>query len=333
MSSITISARAEAHPNLRPLNVLRDLSAVADLIETCFSSTMDSDGMQYVRDMRRAGKDNSFIKWANHAVETTSLPLSGYVWEESGRIVGNASLIPFRHKKQRTYLIANIAVHPDHRRKGIARSLTERAIKHAREKKVDNIWLHVRDDNPGAIELYTKLGFVERARRTSWQAHTDAHAPTIQTDIAITSRNPNDWQTQLNWLSHLYPEALAWHRNWTFASLRPGLWNWLYLLFVDINVRQWAAVKKSNPFTGSEAGIMEAALAWIPYGRGESLFAATGEGSDPDALTALLIQARRELSHSYSTLAFEFPTGRFDSAIQSAGFKSLRTLIWMQATS
>jgi ribosomal protein S18 acetylase RimI-like enzyme len=333
MASITISARAEAHPNLRPLNVLRDLSAVADLIETCFSSTMDSDGKQYVQDMRRAGKDNSFVRWANHAAETTSLPLSGYIWEENGRIVGNASLIPFRHKKQRTYLIANIAVHPDYRRKGIARSLTERAIRHAREKKVDNIWLHVRDDNPGAIELYTKLGFVERARRTSWQAHTDPHAQNLQTDFVITGRNPNDWQTQLNWLSRLYPDPLAWHRNWTFNSLRPGLWNWLYLLFVDINIRQWAAVKKSHPSTGSASGTMETALAWIPYGRGEALFAATGEGSDPDALTALLIQARRDLSHSYSNIALEFPTGDFDNAIQAAGFKPLRTLIWMQATS
>ena len=323
MSSITISARADAHPSLRPLNVLRDLSAVADLIELCFSSTMDSEGKQYVQDMRRAGKDNSFIKWANHAAETTSLPLSGYVWEENGKVVGNASLIPFRHNKQRIYLIANIATHPDHRRKGIARALTERAVQHAHEKKVNNIWLHVREDNPGAIELYTKLGFVERARRTSWQAGTDSRVPTLQTDIAVTGRNPSDWQTQLNWLLRLYPEPLAWHRNWAFAALRPGLWNWLYLLFVDMNIHQWAAVKKNK---------MEAALAWIPYGRGESLFAATGEGSDPDALTALLLQARRELSHSYPNIALEFPAGEFDSAIRAAGFKSLRTLIWMQAT-
>ena len=244
MSSITLSARANPHPNLRPLSVLRDLPAVADLIEVCFSSTMDSEGKRYVQDMRRAGKDNSFIQWANRAAETTSLPLSGYVWEENGKIVGNASLIPFRHKKQRIYLIANIATHPDYRRKGIARALTERAMQHAREKKVNNIWLHVREDNPGAIDLYTKLGFVERARRTSWQASTDSYAPTLQTDITITSRNPNDWQTQLNWLSRLYPDLLSWHRNWTFTPLRPGLWNWLYLLFVDMNIKQWTAVKK-----------------------------------------------------------------------------------------
>jgi ribosomal protein S18 acetylase RimI-like enzyme len=321
MSSITVPARLDAHSNLRPLNVLRDLPAVADLIETCFSSTMDSDGRQYVQDMRRAGNDNSFINWANRAIESTSLPLSGYVWEENGRIVGNTSVIPFKHNKQRVYLIANVAVYPEYRRKGIARALTQRAIEHAREKQIDNIWLHVRDDNPGAYELYRQLGFVERARRTSWQAHTDTHTHPLPRDIVISDRHPDHWTTQLNWLSQLYPEHLAWHRNWSFSSLRPGLWNWLYLLFVDLNIRQWAAVKK---------GKLEAALAWIPYGRGESLFLAAGEESDPDAVTALLLQASRELSHSYLNIALEFPVAKFDDAIRSAGFTPIRTLVWMQ---
>jgi len=324
MSSITLSARTEPHPHLRPLSILRDLPAVADLIEMCFSSTMDSEGKRYVQDMRRAGSDNSFIKWANHAAETTSLPLSGYVWEENSKIVGNASLVPFRHNRQRIYLIANVATHPDFRRHGIARALTERAMQHAREKKVDNIWLHVREDNPGAMELYSKLGFIERGRRTSWQATTDPHTPILKSDINIKNRHPNDWPTQLNWLSRLYPDSLAWHRNWSLNSLRPGLWNWLYLLFVDINVRQWTAVRKDQ---------MEAALSWIPSGRGESLFAATGEQSDPAALTALLLQARRELAHFHPNIALEFPSGEFDGAILAAGFKSVRTLIWMQATS
>ncbi|MBI5965619.1 MAG: GNAT family N-acetyltransferase [Chloroflexi bacterium] len=323
MASFTISARAEQHANLRPLSILRDLPAVADLIEMCFSNTMDNEGKRYVQDMRRAGKDNSFLRWANRAAESTSLPLTGYIWEENGKIIGNASLVPFRNRKHRVYLIANVAVHPDHRRNGIARALTERAMRHAHEKKVSNIWLHVRDDNPGAIELYAKLGFVERARRTSWQAVTDSYAPTLKTDIAITNRHPRDWQTQLNWLSRLYPDLLAWHRNWTFASLRPGLWNWLYLLFVDMNVRQWTAVRNDR---------MEAALAWIPDGRGESLYPAISDRSDPEALTALLLQARRDLSPFYPRISLEFPSTEFDGAILAAGFKSLRTLIWMQAT-
>ncbi len=323
MASFTISAHAEQPANLRPLSILRDLPAVADLIEMCFSSTMDNDGKRYVQDMRRAGNDNSFLKWANRAADSTSLPLTGYIWEENGKIIGNASLVPFRNNKQRVYLIANVAVHPDHRRKGIARILTERAMQHAHEKKINNIWLHVRDDNPAAIDLYTQLGFVERARRTSWQAVTDSYAPILQTDIAITNRHPRDWQTQLNWLSRLYPDLLAWHRNWTFASLRPGFFNWLYLLFIDMNIRQWTAVRKDQ---------MEAALAWIPDGRGEYLFPAISDRSDPVALTALLLQARRDMSPYYPKVAMEFPSTEFDGAILAAGFKSIRTLIWMQAT-
>ena len=331
MSTITIPARADAntHPNLRPLSILRDLPAVADLIELCFSETMDSEGKRYVQDMRRAGSDNSFIKWANRAAETTSLPLTGYIWEEDGRIVGNASLVPFKHRKQRIYLIANVAVHPTHRGRGIARALTERAVQHAREKKINNIWLHVRHDNPQAIHLYTQLGFIERARRTSWQAATDLHLQKLDTDIAITSRYSTLWQTQLNWLLRLYPPALAWHRDWNINSLRPGFWNWLYLLFIDMNIRQWAAMR---PSTGSGTDL-QATLSWIPNRRGESLFAAAGQKSDPEALTALLIHARREIYHHYPNIAFDFPVSQFDEAIAAAGFKPTRTLIWMQATS
>jgi len=50
-------------------------------------------------------------------------------------------------------------------------------------------------------------------------------------------------------------------------------------------------------------------------------------------LTALLTQARRELGHLYPNIGLEFPVSEFDNAIRAAGFKSQRTLIWMQATS
>ena len=326
MATITVPARedAQAHPNLRPLNVLRDLPPVADLIEQCFSNTMDGEGRRYLQDMRRAGSDGSFLTWANRVAESTTLPLTGYIWEEDKRIVGNVSLVPFRNKGQRLYLIANVAVHPDYRRRGIARSLTQRAIQHAREKNVSNLWLHVRDDNPEAIRLYETLGFTEQARRTSWQAVTDSRAPLIETDIAITRRNPRFWPTQHHWLSRLYPDVLAWHANWNITSLKPGLLNSLYLLLLDSNVRQWAAVRKDE---------LLATLSWIPTGRGESLLAGAGDRSDPEALTMLLIQARRDLYHFYPRISMEFPADLFDDAIHAAGFTSLRTLIWMQATS
>ncbi|NJN79932.1 MAG: GNAT family N-acetyltransferase [Anaerolineales bacterium] len=321
MTSVTLPTQT-IHPHLRPLNILRDLPAVADLIESCFAETMDTEGKRYIQDMRRAGNDNSFIKWATRVAETTSLPLTGYIWEENNHIVGNISLVPFRQRRHHLYLIANVAVHPNYRRKGIARALTERALEHIREKQVDDVWLHVRDDNPEAIHLYSQLGFAEYARRTTWQTIA-GHYEINNSEIHITKRHPTFWQTQQRWISRLYPDVLAWHQNWNLNSLKPGFWNWLYLLFADINVRQWVAIKNNQ---------LQATLAYIPHGRGESLFAGAGETSDPEALTALLIYARKELLHYYPKISLEFPVSNFDSAIQAAGFKQTRTLIWMRAT-
>ena len=321
MSSITIPVKSKEHPHMRPLNVLRDLSAVADLIELCFSPTMDNEGQRYLSDMRRASHDDGFLNWANRMAESTSLPMTGYVWEQDGRIIGNTSLIPFRDKGKRIYLIANVAVHPDHRRRGIAQTLTQRAMRYARDKKTTAIWLHVRDDNLGAIQLYANLGFQAIARRTSWQANAGSFIQKADTDIEIVPRHAHFWSLQEPWLHRLYPDTLTWYHSWNFVPLRPGLMNWLYLLFVDYSIKQWAAVRCNQ---------LQATLTWMPHGsRSESLFAATDETSDPEALTQLLIHARRALSNS--RLSLDFPAGEMTEAIMEAGFKPRRTLMWMKA--
>jgi ribosomal protein S18 acetylase RimI-like enzyme len=323
MSSITVPVKTNDHPHLRPLNVLRDLSAVADLIELCFSPTMDNDGQRYLSDMRRASRDDSFLRWASRMTETASLPLMGYVWEQDGRIIGNASLIPFRDRGTRVYLIANVATHPDYRRQGIGRALTEGVMKLARHKNSSAIWLHVRDDNPGAIKLYQDLGFQEVARRTTWQANPEHRLTRPDSDIEIVPRHPRFWPLQQEWLRRLYPKELSWYQSWNTNALRPGFWNWFFLLFIDFNVRQWAAVCKED---------LLATLAWMPQGgRAECLFAGAGSTSlSGEALTLLLIHARRSITYPpYLTL--DFPADEMADAIRAAGFQTRRTLLWMRA--
>lgn len=321
MGTISI-AQTNDHKHMRPLNVLRDLSAVADLIELCFSPTMDNEGQRYLSDMRRASRDDSFLHWASRVTETASMPLMGYVWEQDGRIVGNASLIPFRDKGKRIYLIANVATHPDYRRQGIGRGLTERVMRQARDKRASAVWLHVRDDNPGAIKLYRDLGFQEIARRTTWHASSDPRIPYPDTDIQIMSRQSRFWSLQQEWLRRLYPDDLAWYHAWNVSALRPGLWNWLYLLFVDFNIKQWAAVRNDK---------LLATVSWVPQAsRSESLYAAADVGSESEALTALLINAQRTITFS-QRLTLEYPADEMSEAIRAAGFKPLRTLLWMRA--
>ena len=228
MISISIPAKTnDPHPHVRSMNMFRDLPAVADLIELCFADTMDNDGQRYIADMRRASRDDGFLRWASRMTETASLPLTGFVWEENARIVGNASLIPFRDKGKRIYLIANIAVHPEYRRRGIARVLTRRALNYGWARKTSALWLHVRDDNQGAIELYQGLGFHEIARRTTWIAKPDPHFTQPASDIQVVSRHPRFWSQQQDWLRRFHPDALDWYRSFNFNSLRPGLMNWL----------------------------------------------------------------------------------------------------------
>lgn len=319
MATISIPLKVKEHPHIRAMNVLRDLSAVADLIELCFEQTMDNDGQRYVNDMRRAGRDEGFLRWANHVAETTSLPLMGFVWEEDGRIVGNASLIQFRDQGKRVYLIANVATHPEYRRRGIARALTERAIQSARDKSATAVWLHVRADNPGAIKMYADLGFAEIARRTSWVLNSVAPQPQTVPDIQIVPRHPRFWTQQLSWLHRLYPDSIAWYHNWNFHSLRPGFWAWLANLFMDFDLEQWAAVR---------GGELLATLTSVPNGgRSGSLFATAGES--PEALTQILFYARRHLSRNF-TLTMDYPAGEMTDAISAAGFTPRRTLIWMR---
>ncbi len=311
-----------AIPQLRPLNIVRDLPKVADLVEKCFADTMDAEGRNYIQQMRRAGQDNTFLRWASNAVDSVSMPLSGYVWEENGEIIGNVSLIPYRHSRKKYYLIANVAVRPEDRRRGIGRTLTIAAMQHARQHHANETWLHVRADNPGAIELYRALGFIEMARRTTWQATPDRNTEPANPSIVITTRSVHDWTNQVEWLHRLYPDLMAWYQAIPWMSLRPGLGPFLYRFLSDVNVHHWSARNGDTP---------TAILSWqANAGRNDPLWAAVPPEGSEQALTALLLYSRRALAWRQK-LSLDFPAGSYGNAIEAAGFRAYRTLLWMKS--
>ena len=231
---------------LRPLEVRRDLGRVADLVEYCFADTLDVDNRRYIQQMRAVAQNPTTLSWVNTLSERVALPMSGFVWEEEGKIVGNLTLIPYQVRGVRYYLIANVAVHPDYRRRGIAFRLIKRALEQARQQNVPATWLHVREENAGAIQLYRSLGFRERACRTTWMS--DNRADNLQSEketkpadqdgrVKVASRRNEDWQPQKAWLQQLYPAELNWHLPFNPAALRPGLAGFLYRSFNTIDIR------------------------------------------------------------------------------------------------
>jgi hypothetical protein len=61
LASAALSTTSE---HLRPLNILRDLGAVADLVEICFSPTLDAEGRSFLEQMRQNARDSRFLRWA-----------------------------------------------------------------------------------------------------------------------------------------------------------------------------------------------------------------------------------------------------------------------------
>lgn len=310
--ALTPAAATTAPGRMRPLNILCDLPSVADLIELCFSNTLNPDDRDYIDQMRRSGRDSGL------------LPLSGFVWEDNGRIVGNVSLFPFSRSGRKIFLIANVATHPNYRRQGIARVLTQAALQWAREKHAHTIWLHVRQDNPGAIALYRELGFYERTRRTKWYASPDNMllASSQAASISIRPRSSWDWPQQNRWLEVCYPSNLDWYFTYRWNILRPGVFNGLYRLLADIDTLQWAAYKDNR--LGAVLSCQRSAR------RGDYLWLAAPRRADPEVITTLLLYGRRALAERCN-LSLEFPAGIADDAIRQAGFQPERTLIWMEA--
>ncbi len=324
-----------ASGKLRAFDVRRDLAQVADLVEQCFASTLDPDGQNYLNQMRAAADNPSYLRWAAAVAERVSLPLSGYVWEEEGRLVGNLTLIPFLSGRQRCYLIANVAVHPDYRRRGIARELTAAAIQYARNRSAPSVWLHVREENDPAIRLYESLGFTERARRTTWhslpstipglqgrlQAHPEAERLRRESaSLRVSPRRARHWDLQRLWLGSLYPPELTWHLSIRARVLRPGLLGALQRLFWNQPVQQWSAV---------EGEALRGVLTWqASHTYADTLWLATAPQFEEKAAYSLLSYARRRLSPRRA-LALDYPAHRAEEGIRAAGFSIHQILIWM----
>jgi ribosomal protein S18 acetylase RimI-like enzyme len=331
LTETTRSIRASGH--IRPLQAYRDMAAVADLVELCFSDTLDAEGRRYIQNMRTVSAAPGYLYFTSLAEGFNSLPVAGYVWEEAGRIIGNLSLIPQRIHRQKAYLIANVAVHPSYRRRGIGKALTQEGIDHSRRHGAASVWLQVREENGPAIHLYESLGFEERARRTTWyssssfssanKAAADGNSAGTASspEIQIRPVSPAVWPKQLDWLKRNYPREIDWQTPFKAELLQPGWKGWLQCLLKGVIVQQWAAWKEELLIgvLSNQTTLTTNNLLWL---------AADPEQEEQAALA--LLHHLRQVSGKRGSFVFDYPSHRADQAIQSAGFYSHQNLIWME---
>jgi ribosomal protein S18 acetylase RimI-like enzyme len=310
--------------HIRPLDPKKDLIAVADLIDICFSDQMDDDGREYVRHIRTAAKDWRYLHRVAGANEIATYPLHGYVWEEDNKVVGNLTLLPYNRKNKWIYMIVNVAVHPDYRRRGIARQLTIRGLDHIKKHGAASAWLQVRDDNQTARDLYQSLGFIERACRSTWFSGESSFSAPLIPEIQFTSRRAEDWVLQSSWLKATYPQEVSWHLPFDLEKLRPGLWISLKRFLNGEEMSHWAA-RYHNQLIGTAT--------WEPTRQStDAVWLAVSPRQSDRAIRGLLAHVRRSL-YTRRHLSVNYPAGLNGEDFMAAGFSLQNTLIWMEKKS
>ncbi|RCK75392.1 MAG: hypothetical protein ANABAC_0683 [Anaerolineae bacterium] len=316
-------------PMLRPLNPRQDLLVIADLIELCFAETLDQSGREYIRQLRQIAKEPSAF-WIGRAGNHFYAPRRGFVWEEEGRIVGNLSIFPFQTPHGVEYLIANVAVHPDFRRRGIARLLTERALDDIRERGGRQAWLNVRQDNLAAVSLYQQLGFSERLRRTHWQ-YLNSSSPfhseqfdkssSFNSRFQIRRRTAAEWDRHKQWLLSTYPQEYHWHLDFHPDWFAPGFFAWLQNLLSENRYQHYAIIRESR--------LIGIATLQSHLREGKALWMACDPEWENEAVQGFLSYFLTERI-SPEKITLDYPAQRATQALQEAGFTPIQTLIWMQ---
>lgn len=158
MSVLVLGRESDDKNGPRPMDVVRDLDGISRLIDLVFAEDIAVDGWQFQRDLAMLSAASPFLWGLRRISPEFRDAFDGFVWLERGRIVGNVTLArddPARH----VWTITNVAVDPDYRRRGIARSLMQEALAAVRQRGGGPLALEVRAENQAALDLYGQLGF------------------------------------------------------------------------------------------------------------------------------------------------------------------------------
>ncbi len=226
-----------------------------------------------------------------------------------------------------TWLIANVAVHPDYRRQGIAFALMRATLDLIRARNGAEAILQVDDDNLSAIELYWRLGFSHVTTQTAWvrPAHVQPAPPYQPSAFDIRLRAPGEWAEQLTLATLARPEGLAWNQPLRPETFAPNLWARLDQFFGGQTEEHWV-VEVNNKLVGS----LTLRTNWGDSDRMTLLVHPDFRGQ---LERPLLVRGLRRLAPRPWPVRVEHPTADAEASavLRDFGFQASRILRWMRA--
>lgn len=319
MTAATTVGRSASGKVLRPFDAGRDLVALADLIEAGFSKSLDHSGHRMVQGLRTFGR----LGWLGGVLSRWMLPPAanpqGFVWEENGRVLGNASLLPVTGYPHR-WVMANVAVFPEHRRRGIGRSLVTASIEHAQKRGAREVVLQVDRDNASALSLYQSLGFSSCPPKTTWVGRASQSIPEEISSSTVRRRTASEWRHQWELARRLHPEGLVWPYPPDAGFFRPGTWQQRLRLNLD---RHWV-------WFDDERLLGSISLRWgIEPGHVRMILLVEPE-SQGKIETNLLMVALNSLQPYGDSIVVDYLSDTAEASFKQVGFREKRRLVWMQ---
>lgn len=148
----------------RQVDPNKDLPQLIELLRLVFGKELGAEGHQFFSSIPDSRTPAIFWRFDPMMARLTP----GYIWEVDGNLVGNVTLLPTRSETR--YLVANVAVHPDFRRRGIARMLMAAVHEEVHQRHGGEILLQVDYDNELALGLYRSLGYDVRGSMITWRS-------------------------------------------------------------------------------------------------------------------------------------------------------------------
>lgn len=258
--AITASTGESAHNGPRPINMAKDVAQVLALLELVFGDNMDAVNRRMLHDSLGQSQTPGFLWRLNPMAAKLA---QGFVWEDNGRIVGNATLLDT--KLPGRYIVVNVAVHPHYRRRGIARSLMEMLEAHVRAQNGREIMLQVVKDNLPAVYLYQLLGYQSLGSMTTWQSSV-SRVRELPIEAAATppspirELHPHEWQAAFQLDVASLPQQLNWPEPLPEDVYKSGLWRRFSHFMNGRSQETWVIENRQGQLVGL-------ASIWSEWGR------------------------------------------------------------------
>ncbi|MBZ0304118.1 MAG: GNAT family N-acetyltransferase [Anaerolineae bacterium] len=227
MTSVPVENKSSAS-GPRPVNLRTDLAHLADLMELVFADSMDQGGRAAVREMRYLSKIGVGISLLPGLNDLTHGINMGYVWIEDGKLIGNVSIYPTNRPVRNTWIIANVGVHPDYQRRGIATQLMRTSMETVRARGGEHAILQVDTDNETARRLYERLGFIDERSWILWRRSSTLRIPPPMTEqsVRVSHRRRGEWRSEYELAQLVRPAdhgGLGWQRPLDISLFRKPL--------------------------------------------------------------------------------------------------------------